>query len=236
MNPSLIVFDWDGTLRDSVASIVGCALAALGDLGRDTEPQAIRATIGLGLDTAVRRWVPGIEPPEVSQVIERYRLHWVATWHERASLFPGVPSLLEQLSARGCLLAIATGKSRAGLRRDLEASDPETRSVARFFHATRTADETAAKPSPQMLFELMSELGAQPAETLMVGDTDHDLNMAKSAAVAAVAVLGTMSRVELEPLAVGCIESVTELTAWLEGVAALSGEAAASRIAGPTLR
>ena len=179
----LLVFDWDGTLRDSIASIVGCAQAALADVGRHSSDEAIRATVGLGLEEAIRRYCPQADDGECALILERYRHHWLESWHARAALFPGVEVMLERLEAEGYLLAIATGKSRVGLERDFG-----TVAVRHRFHATRTVDESAPKPSPHMLLELMAELGVEAGETLMIGDTSHDLLMARNAGVAALAV------------------------------------------------
>jgi phosphoglycolate phosphatase len=212
----LIVFDWDGTLRDSVASIVDCGMAALADAGFDArfegddpEPaDRIRSTIGLALADAVPIWAPGIEDAGVRTVLERYRFHWLDRFHAASSLFPGVPELLQELSAQGLLLAVATGKSRVGLERDLT----QVTAVRPFFAATRTADESAVKPSPVMLLQLMEELGCRPQETLMIGDTTHDLLMALNAGVDAVGVLcGAMSRGELEPHSLALLDRTVEL-------------------------
>ena len=210
----LVVFDWDGTLRDSVASIVDCGIAALadaeigvGNTNKELE-ERIRSTIGLALRDAVPIWSPEVDERTTKTVLERYRFHWLDRYHSASSLFEDVPELLHRLEAQGFLLAVATGKSRVGLERDLAQAE----SVRGYFAATRTADETAVKPSPVMLLELMEELGCRADETLMVGDTTHDLLMAGNAGVDAVGVLcGAMARSELEPHCLALLEETMQL-------------------------
>lgn len=207
----LVIFDWDGTLRDSIGTIVGCAQAALGDLELAADSAVIRSTVGTSLATSIPRWVPGIEPELARAVEERYRVRWIEEWNDRADFFPGVPEMLGDLAARGLLLAVATGKGRRGLRVDLERSD-----AAHRFAATRTADDCAAKPAPQMVHEILDELGVKPSRTLVVGDTTHDLLMARNAEVDAVATLrGAMTRDELEPHALAVLPCATDLPDWL---------------------
>ncbi|MCX8144936.1 MAG: HAD-IA family hydrolase [Azovibrio sp.] len=208
----LIVFDWDGTLMDSAAAIVHAIQAASRDLGLP-EPDAheARHVIGLGLVDALQRAVPDLPAHEYPRMAERYRHHYLARDHE-LTLFAGVRELLEALACRGFRLAVATGKSRLGLDRALAHSG-----LAPYFHALRCADQCHSKPHPQMLEELMQELGAVPERTLMIGDTTHDLQMARNAGTAGLGVsYGAHPRealCALEPLA--CLETVEELHAWL---------------------
>jgi phosphoglycolate phosphatase len=180
----LVVFDWDGTLMDSEARIVSSMQAAFTDLGRPTPPPAaVREVIGLGLVEAIRQ-LPGIGTDEpIEALMDRYRHHYLSANATPTPLFDGARSLLEDLGARGRLLAVATGKSRRGLDQALEQSG-----LRAHFHATRCAEETFSKPNPSMLFELMDELGVSADATLMVGDTEFDLLMAKNAGVRALAV------------------------------------------------
>ena len=180
----LVVFDWDGTLMDSEARIVAAVRSAIECA--DLEPrsdQAIREIIGLGLPEAVRALYP--EEPEQARtrLAATYRQAFGRAIAERpAELFPHARETLEALEAAGYLLAVATGKSRAGLQRDLDLTGLHTR-----FVATRTADECGSKPHPRMLRELLDELGLEPSAALMVGDTLFDLEMAHNAGVPAAA-------------------------------------------------
>ena len=211
----LIVFDWDGTLRDSIGTIVGCAGQALEDVGLPVDEVAIRASIGLGLAESVARWAPAATPDQIDEVVERYRQRWIHEWNDRSTCFDGVPELLVALEADGYLLAVATGKGRRGLDVDLERSG-----LGHHFAATRTADDCAAKPAPQMLFEILDELGVRAERALVVGDTTHDLLMARNAGAQSVATLaGAMSRSQLEGFAPVCLDSVTELLPWLRSAA-----------------
>lgn len=211
-NYQLIVFDWDGTLMDSAAAIVASMQAAAIDLGVEPpDDRTARQVIGLGLHDALSAALPGVPASEYAHVAERYRHHYLSQDHE-LSLFPGAYELVAELSASGCQLGIATGKSRLGLNRALDMSG-----LMEFFHATRCADECSSKPAPDMLLELMDELGATPGRTLMIGDTTHDLQMAKSAHVEALAVgYGAHPRQALEaeqPL--GLFDEFSQLTEWL---------------------
>ncbi|MBV6476044.1 MAG: HAD-IA family hydrolase [Rhodocyclaceae bacterium] len=212
-NYRLVVFDWDGTLLDSAAAIVASIQAAARDLGhRPPDEATARQVIGLGLHDALSQALPGVPAEDYRQVAERYRHHYLAQDHE-LSLFDGARELVEELAGAGYLLGVATGKSRLGLNRALAASG-----LKEFFHATRCADECASKPAPDMLLEIMSELDAEPGRTLMIGDTTHDLRMARNAGVGALAVgYGAHPRRVLEaerPL--GCFDEFRELAEWLK--------------------
>jgi len=179
----LIAFDWDGTLFDSTGLIVRCIQAACRDIGMP-EPSDVQAAyvIGLGLMDALRHAVPDLPVARYPELGRRYRHHYTARQHEIV-LFEGTREMLAALKARNHWLAVATGKSRLGLNEALDAAQLRT-----YFDSTRTADETASKPHPLMLQELMGELGAEPARTLMIGDTTHDLQLAVNAGVACVGV------------------------------------------------
>ena len=183
MNYPLIVFDWDGTLFDSTALIVRCIQAAAADLGTAIPSDAQAAyVIGMGLQEALQHAVPTFPRERYAELANRYRHHYFARQHE-LTLFPGTLDMLHALKARGHVLGIATGKSRRGLDEALRSVE-----LHGLFDATRTADETASKPHPLMLHELMAEAGAAAAHTLMIGDTTHDLQLAANAGAAAVAV------------------------------------------------
>ncbi|HEX7155591.1 MAG TPA: HAD-IA family hydrolase [Burkholderiaceae bacterium] len=208
----LVVFDWDGTLVDSTALIAAAIRQAAADLGL-TVPDFERAShvIGLGLADALARAVPELPSSRFPEFAARYRAHYLAGENQIA-LFPQVRGLLDALRERGVPLAIATGKTRAGLARALDSAG-----LALHFSATRCADETAPKPDPAMLFELAGELDVAVSRMVMIGDTTHDLQMAAAAGVAAVGVTyGAHPRVQLaalEPLAL--LDSVPALRGWL---------------------
>ena len=208
----LIVFDWDGTLFDSTALIVRCMQSACADIGVAV-PSAERAAyvIGLGLHDALQHAVPGLPESRYPELGRRYRHHYMASQHELV-LFDGTLAMLQALKQRKHWLAVATGKSRQGLDEALH----DVRLLG-IFDATRTADETAGKPHPLMLQQLMSELGAAPERTLMIGDTTHDLQLAINAGIASVGV----SYGAHEPAAFGALNplhvahSTADLRAWL---------------------
>jgi len=179
----LVVFDWDGTLFDSTALITRCIQAACVDVGapRPSDEQA-SYVIGMGLIEALQHAAPGLARERYPELGARYRHHYLARQHE-LMLFDGTLTMLEALKARGHLLAVATGKSRRGLDDALNSS-----ALRGLFDATRTADETASKPDPRMLHELMNDLVVGPERTLMIGDTTHDLQLALNAGVASIGV------------------------------------------------
>lgn len=213
MRYDLLVFDWDGTLMDSAATIVASIQAACRDLKLPV-PEQSRAShiIGLGLHDALAYAIPGLPASDYGRIVERYRQHFLARDPE-LRFFPGAKKMLSTLKERGHLLAVATGKSQAGLSRALDNSESRV-----FFSATRCADQCASKPAPDMLHELMAELEVGRARTLMIGDTVHDLQMAARAGVDAVAVShGAHPKrdlVSLKPLA--CAEDIDELGQWLQ--------------------
>jgi phosphoglycolate phosphatase len=207
----LIVFDWDGTLMDSAAMIVDSVQSAARDLGLEPpSEERARHVIGLGLGEALRHALPDLPEEHYPELVNRYRHHYLSRDHELV-LFDGVAPLVERM-ARCHFLGVATGKSRRGLERALEHSG-----LGRYFRATRCADECQSKPHPQMLEELMNEFAVLPERTLMIGDTTHDLQMAKNAGVDAVAVsYGAHSRDVLDAMGpLYCAASIEELMAWL---------------------
>lgn len=179
----LIAFDWDGTLYDSTAVIARAIQAAVFEMGfpKPSDERA-RYVIGLGLTQALAYAAPDVPHERYPELARRYQHHYHAHLDD-ISLFPGVLPMLAALRERHHWLAVATGKSRRGLNDTL--AHVELQGV---FDASRTADETAGKPSPLMLFELMREFGVSPERTLMIGDTSHDLQMAKNAGCDSVAV------------------------------------------------
>ena len=208
----LVVFDWDGTLMDSAAAIVAAIQAASRDLGLPPpSEERARHVIGLGLSDALRHAVPELPENDYPSMVERYRFHYLSRDHE-LTLFPGAYEMVGELAGAGRRLGVATGKSRIGLDRVLE----QTR-LRPFFHATRCADECFSKPHPQMLDQIVETLGIAKTRTLMVGDTTHDLQMAKNAGVDALAVaFGAHPRSALEAEApLDVLATPTGLAAWL---------------------
>ncbi|MES2070403.1 MAG: HAD-IIIA family hydrolase [Pseudomonadota bacterium] len=207
-----IVFDWDGTLMDSTATIVKCIQASARDLGLPVpDDKAASYVIGLGLGEALQVAMPGLDPKYYPRIVERYRYHYLARDHE-LPLFAGVREMLEELSQEGYFLAVATGKSRVGLNRALHSAN-----LLSMFDATRCADETFSKPHPAMLQELTRELGQDMRRTVMIGDTTHDLQMAVNAGAASVAVeYGAHDELSLKGLnPMFSARTVAELRGWL---------------------
>ena len=209
----LIVFDWDGTLMDSEARIVGCLRAALNDIDLPDQPdEQLKNVIGLGLREALQQLHPQGNDWEHQQLTDRYRYHFLESSQIPSPMFDGAEALLENLERSGYFSAIATGKGRLGLDKVLDESR-----MGRFFHYTRCADETRSKPHPQMLEEIMAYCGVEPDEAIMIGDTEYDLQMANHAGSHALAVsYGVHDKQRLiacNPL--DCVDDMNELTHWL---------------------
>lgn len=211
MKYRLIVFDWDGTIIDSAATIAECIRESARDM-RLPVPSMERAShvIGLGLHDSLRTAVPELQPHQYPDFVAHYRRHFLSR-EDSMALFAGMEDLLKELKDRH-LLAIATGKSRRGLDRALAATG-----VGPYFASSRCADETSPKPHPAMLLELMQELGFSRNQVLMIGDTSHDLEMARAAEVDSVAVTyGAHPETGLKACGpTGCVSSVKDLKAWL---------------------
>ncbi|MDO8412806.1 MAG: HAD-IA family hydrolase [Gallionellaceae bacterium] len=207
----LIVFDWDGTVMDSTAVIAGSIQAACRDLGLPIPAdETARHVIGLGLDEALRHAVPDLPEHQRGDLVERYRHHFLAQ-ENAMPLFAQAQETIAELRTAGHSLAVATGKSRHGLQRAMQASGMQS-----YFHAIRTADMTFSKPHPAMLLEIMDELGVIPQRTLMVGDTTHDLQMALNAGVDAIGMTHGAHPEDqlraLQPLAL--LHDFVELRTW----------------------
>ncbi len=203
-----VIFDWDGTLCDSTARIVECAQLACEDLGLPVPPaEQIRYYIGHSMEEIMRVLAPETTPQQQAQISERYRYHYF-TQPSHEVLFEGVVDTLNTLNSRGYTLAVATGKSRHGLNHALSETHLENT-----FIATRTAEETASKPNPQMLHELLDVTGFAAGDTVMVGDSSVDMQLAQNAGMAAVAVkYGVHDVVDLQehhPLAI--LDNLTAL-------------------------
>lgn len=195
LKPKAIFFDWDGTLVDSSAHIVQCVKQSIEDLNRQVpEDHIIRDVIGLGLDEAIQKMLPDWSAADRLELRQIYRDHYISQYEQaqsREQFFPGTIQVLDTLIENQYTLAVATGKSRVGLNRALKAME-----VGQYFFSSRTADETASKPDPMMLFELLEELELKPEETLMIGDTEYDLEMAVNAKVPSIAVSYGVHHVE----------------------------------------
>ena len=210
----LVVFDWDGTLMDSTGQIIAAASGAIAQLGLPLRsPEAIQDIIGLGLRESWQRLFPELEPDGFKSFAEAYRDHFFAPALQTARLFERAEEVLAELARRGYTLGVATGKSRRGLDRELAATG-----LGRFMAGSRTADETRSKPHPDMLLELMAALQARPDATLMVGDTEWDLEMARRAGVPAVAVsYGAHAPERLRALGpLACIDALDALLGIVE--------------------
>jgi len=179
----LIAFDWDGTLFDSTAIITRCIQRAVVDVGgQEPSKEAASYVIGLGLMQALAHAAPDVPVEKYPELGQRYRHHYMVHQNDIV-LFDGVLPMLVELKLRHHWLTVATGKSRKGLNEALHDLD-----LKGMFDGSRTADETASKPSPIMLHELMQEFGVDADRTLMIGDTTHDLQMALNAGCASVGV------------------------------------------------
>ncbi|ALM52168.1 HAD-IA family hydrolase [Halomonas huangheensis] len=185
MRYELVIFDWDGTLMDSIARIVFSMQSAARDIEwGELEAQAVRNIIGLGLPEAIAELCPGISPAQAEQLKQRYAWYFVDGSEVALNWYPGVEDGLARLaSTPGMRLAVATGKSRKGLDRAFREHG-----IEHLFAASRTADETRSKPHPQMLVELLEELAVPARRAVMVGDTEYDLAMARALGMDGIAV------------------------------------------------
>ncbi|MGZ8174422.1 MULTISPECIES: HAD family hydrolase [Methylobacter] len=180
----LIIFDWDGTLIDSIDWIVHCLQTAGKHCGCDIpEPQAAKDVIGLSITNACAKLFPGVDQETLTQLTDCYQQTYLSRQLDRGDLFPGVYDMLVELKQAGYQLAVATGKTRAGLQEALQATDTEA-----LFCITRCSDETASKPDPLMLHQIMQHIQAANERSLMVGDSTHDLQMAMNAQISSIAV------------------------------------------------
>ncbi|MDA8389522.1 MAG: HAD-IA family hydrolase [Gammaproteobacteria bacterium] len=221
MGYELLIFDWDGTLMDSADRIVACFRAAMTICGMPPQaPDAIRATIGLGVHEALARLLPDSSPERRLEVAQCYQEQFLFKDTTPAPLFPGVDSELRQLHEAGYRLAVATGKSRRGLDRALEISG-----LAPLFTVTRCASETRSKPDPLMLNEILAVSGVTQDAALMVGDTTYDLEMAARARIDSVGVTyGCHAPAELQVHGPRlCIETFADLGVWLREGGARDG-------------
>lgn len=183
MRYRLVVFDWDGTVVDSTGLIAECIQLTAADCGLEVpSTSAAKHIIGLGIRDSISHLFPTLDAASVERFAVRYREHYVPRDGE-VRLYEGIENVLSGLAHRERFLGVATGKPRRGLERAFDHCG-----LRRHFHFTRCADEGWPKPHPDMLEKLMAFTGVEPAETLMIGDTTHDLEMAAAAKCDAVAV------------------------------------------------
>jgi len=206
----LIIFDWDGTLMDSVARIVSSMRSAAVDLALDIpSSEQVKSIIGMSLPQAIKQIFPLITPEQVQQVKQRYKMHYVELDNTPTPLFEHAYTLLEQLNQTDKLLAVATGKGREGLERVFAAT-----STKHFFHSSKCADESLSKPDPHMVNLILAELNVAAEHAVVIGDTVHDMAMAKNAGVDRIGVtFGVDEREKLmayQPRAV--VDSLAELS------------------------
>lgn len=183
-SPQLVIFDWDGTLMDSIGRIVSSMKITASSLNLQVPTDnAVKDIIGLSLEPAMNQLFGVLPDPQRQLFLERYRDEYVELNTTPTPLFSDALGTIDQLRVEQHCLAVATGKARRGLDRVWGELG-----VAELFHGSRCADETKGKPDPEMLYQLMSELGFKPQQTMMVGDSIHDMRMAKAAGVRAIGV------------------------------------------------
>ncbi|MCZ2720231.1 HAD-IA family hydrolase [Marinomonas sp. 15G1-11] len=211
----LVIFDWDGTLFDSIDVICDCMLNASEAAGvAKREPEDIKEIIGLGLVEAIAKVWPHETREKQDLVIENYKHLFMKGDYEAPLAYPGVMDVLNHLQSSKVMMAVATGKSRRGLNRMMLETD-----TGAYFQATRCADETKSKPDPLMLQELLDELGVAAKEAVMVGDTEYDLMMAKAIGMASIGVSygahDKLRLLECDPIVV--LDDFSKLIAVIEG-------------------
>lgn len=180
----LLIFDWDGTLMDSVGKIVACMQQSARSLELPVPSEAgVCDIIGLSMHKALHTLHDNLDDVVYNKMIEIYRQQYLELNDTPTPLFEEVESLIQQLDQKGYLLAVATGKARAGLNRVFNETG-----LGRYFIASRCADEAPSKPDPEMLNQLLTELNIAPEKSIMIGDSVHDLNMANNAGIDAIGV------------------------------------------------
>lgn len=215
---SLLVFDWDGTLLDSQTQIVNCMKLAIAELDLDARTdKQISNIIGLGLEEAIASLYPLISPEKITLTAQTYREHYLFKDKTPSLLFDGAKDVITLLRETGYELAVATGKSRRGLDKDLAETD-----LHDVFPITRCADETRSKPHPQMLEEILVDYNTDASTTLMIGDSEYDMQLASNTKMDGLAVsYGVHNLIRLlkhDP--VGFIDDIKQLPSWLEKHAA----------------
>lgn len=208
-NYALIIFDWDGTLMDSVGRIVSSMQSASRHC-KLTIPTntAVKSIIGLSLPVALGQLFPHLSTEECDEVIEQYKYEYREGDNTPTPLFENALGLLTALKDEQRILAVATGKGREGMQRVFGITDTE-----HYFNASRCAGEASSKPSPDMLLSLLAELGMTAEQAVVIGDTSHDMQMALSAGIDSIGItLGVDNRETLnkyQPVVV--VDSLNEL-------------------------
>lgn len=213
MTYQLIIFDWDGTLYDSAAYIVDCVQLAAKKLGLPQPDKAqIKQMIGLSPEKSLKKLMPDLSPMQAAQLMEEYQACLLNPPHIQPQLFEGVESVLQHLTDEGYWLAIATSKNSHGLQADLQALE-----IERYFLTKRCADQTQSKPHPQMVEEILDELGIDRQNSVLVGDTEYDMLLADNARMDAIAATyGVHNMHNLsQPTIQGYIKDIRELPALL---------------------
>ena len=209
----LIIFDWDGTLMDSADKIANCIIASAVQLGiKEPTKEHAKSIIGLSLHEAMRILFPNENELAINKLVENYKYHFVTADDTSQGLFAGVEQGLAALSDAGALLAVATGKARRGLKRVFDEVG-----IEHYFVVSRCADETRSKPHPQMLHEILDFTAIGPHNTIMIGDTTFDMDMASNANMHGLAAgYGVHSSKALtDAKAITVIDSFSEIIDWL---------------------
>ncbi len=194
-NFDLIIFDWDGTLVDSIDWIVQCLQAAAEEHHfKVPDEHAAKNTIGLSIQQSMATLFPGLDEKTQQQLSSSYSQKFFSQNIDKKHLFAGVEKMLSTLKHNGYQLAIATGKTREGLDWAMQGTG-----LSHYFDITRCADESASKPQPLMLEQIIKEMDVEREKALMIGDSVHDIQMANNANIAAIAVsCGANSEAELQ--------------------------------------
>lgn len=213
----VVIFDWDGTLMDSAAKIVSCMQMTARDCGMPVpDYDAVSHIIGISLKPAIMQLFAIDDELLADKLVDAYKNAYLQQDTTPCPLFEGVENMLSQLQQRGYTLAVATGKARRGLNRAWEQTG-----TGAFFTASRCADEAHSKPSPDMLLQLLDELGVSAHDAVMIGDTTYDMQMAQVIGMDRVGVsYGVHAPVNLakhHPKTI--VHSVAELQSWLLGEA-----------------
>ena len=214
-NYKLVIFDWDGTLMDSIDHIVSSMQIAAKNVGLVIpSTEDTKQIIGLSLSVGLEKLFAGITAEQIKAMLVEYKHQYIDANKMSTPLFDNALTLLTMLKQKNKFLAVATGKGRDGLNRVLKASETHD-----FFHTTRCAGEMPSKPHPQMLHSILTELAVEPHEAIMIGDTSHDLEMAQNAGIDSIGVtFGVHDRKTLEqynPKAT--VDSISELHRLLLG-------------------